>query len=1080
MNINITESRCPHITVSILGSDMEGLLDSGAAVSIVSDLNLIEKHNFKTTPTNLRIRTADGTSHGCLSSICIPYTFRGVTKVIPTLLVPNIAKPLILGNDFWKAFKIVPTITENGKFNTFETNGAKEKGMYINFVEDYFGEVKQMSLKLEPTQDVIETSEIEEDLSLELPSIENPDKTMLTEIDTEHLLTEKEKDQLLGIVNKLKGKGKLGRTTVLEHKIDLMPGEKPKKPPRYRWSPAIQKEMEKEIDRMKEMDIIELSESDWCNPLLPVKKSSGEWRLCLDCRRVNEVTKKEAYPFPDMQMILGRIEKAKYFSIIDLSKAYWQIPLAEESRDYTSFRAGKHLYRFKVMPFGLTGAPITQTKLMNRVLGYDMEPQVFVYLDDIVVTSNTLEEHLKLLETISERLSKANLSISAEKSKFCQKRISYLGYILSEEGLSIDSSKLEPILSYPSPKTLKEVRRLMGMVGFYKQFIPNYSTILAPITDLLKKSKAKLIWTEDADKAFNEIKSVLTSPPILANPDFNQQFVIESDASLVAAGAVLVQHLNGCRRPIAFFSKKFSSAQRKYSATERECLAVILAIEKFRHYVEGTQFKVITDAQSLKWLNKVSVEGSSARLVRWALKLQQHNIVLEYRKGKLNIVADALSRAVNEVDVLTVDLDLEKLKTDIEKGGDKYKDFKVIRGNVYKYIPSCTPEDSRFDWKYIPPKADRIQILEAEHGVAHFGYYKTMRKVREKYYWPGMCEEIKRFCRGCQTCKTSKYPNTARVPQIGRPKIATMPWQVVSVDYMGPFPRSKKGNTMILVVTDHFSKFVIIQPMREAKTAQLVMFVESMIFLLFGVPEILISDNGPQFKSSLFASLLKKYKVNHWKNANYHPANNPTERVNRVIGAAIRSYLKDEQKEWDENLQKIAMAIRTAVHESTEFTPYFVNYGRNYISSGDEYSRMRELGEDVEYDPKELSHEKKEIFEKVRMNLKKAYEKYGKYYNLRSTAKPSEFQVGEMVLKKNFFLSNKAKGFNADTYSPAKVIAKLGSNCYELEDVNGHKLGVYRSADLQKNRSGRSPDDTINKRISPVVNQVQFRSYVIN
>lgn len=944
MHINIEENRCPHICVSILGSKMEGLLDSGAAVSILSNDELVQKHNFKTSPTKLRIKTADGTIHDCLSSICIPYTFRGVTKVIPTLFVPNICKTLILGNDFWRAFKIMPAIDENGKFSKIQTNGIFEEDLSINLVENFFSEENQIKLTLEPSADFIKSTEIEEDLSLELPSIECPNIKTITEIETEHQLPAKEKGKLLEIVNKLKGDGSLGRTDVLEHKIEIMPGEKPKKPPRYRWSPAIQKEMEKEIERMRELDVIEESESDWCNPLLPVKKSSGEWRLCLDCRRVNEVTKKEAYPFPDMQLILGRIEKANYFSIIDLSKAYWQIPLAKESRDYTSFRAGKHLYRFKVMPFGLTGAPVTQTKLMNRVLGYDLEPQVFVYLDDIVVTSKTLSEHLELLEKVAERLRKANLSISVEKSKFCRKRISYLGYILSEEGVSIDSSKLEPILSYPSPKTVKEVRRLMGMVGFYKQFIPNYSTVLAPITDLLKKCKTRIIWTEEADKALNEIKSILTSPPVLANPDFGLQFVIESDASLVAAGAVLVQYQDGIRRPIAFFSKKFSSAQKKYSATERECLAVILAIEKFRHYVEGTQFKVVTDAQSLKWLNQVSVEGNSARLARWALKLQQHDMVLEYRKGKLNIIADALSRAVNEIDIRTIDLDLEKLKTDIAKDEQKYKDFKVVRGNVYKYIPSCNPEDPRFDWKFIPPKNDRIQIMEAEHSVAHFGYYKTMRKIREKYYWPGMCEEIKRFCRGCQTCKTAKHPNTARVPQIGQPKLATMPWQVVSVDYMGPFPRSKKGNSMLLVVTDHFSKFVIIQPMREAKAGQLVAFMESMIFLLFGVPEILISDNGPQFKSAMFASLLKKYRVTHWKNANYHPSNNPTERVNRVIVAAIRTYLKNEQKEWDENLQKIAMAIRTAVHESTEFTPYFINYGRSYISSCDEYSKLRDIG----------------------------------------------------------------------------------------------------------------------------------------
>lgn len=932
-----------------------------------------------------------------------------------------------------------------------ETNCIISDNVSLNCIDQYFGEGVEINLILEESSRIVESRETE-DSSLDLPSVEEPKHVETSEVLTEHELQPKERKQLLKIIETLKGDGKLGRTTILQHRIDILEGEKPKRPPRYRWSPAIEREMEKEIRRMKELDVIEESTSDWCNPLLPVKKSSGEWRLCLDCRRINEVTKKEAYPFPDMQLILGRIEKARYFSIIDLSKAYWQIPLAPESRDLTSFRAGKSLYRFKVMPFGLTGAPVTQTKLMNRVLGYDLEPQVFVYLDDIVITSKTFEEHLRLLQIVADRLRAANLSISIEKSRFCQKRISYLGYILSENGLSIDSAKLQPILNYPSPANLKDVRRLMGMVGFYKQFIPNYSTILSPITDLLKKSKGKLIWTEEAEQALGTLKGILTSPPVLANPDFSQQYVIESDASAVAAGAVLVQYFDGVRRPIAFFSRKFSATQKKYSSTERECLAVILAIERFRHFIEGTQFRVVTDAQSLKWLNKISVEGNSARLARWALKLQQHDMVLEYRRGKLNIIADALSRSV-DVDAVHLDLDLEHLKKSIVAKPDEYKDFKVIRGKVYKYVHCGRPEDKRFEWKLIPSKAEQIEILKSEHGIAHLGYYKTLRRIQEKYYWPGMSVEIKRYCRGCDTCKMSKHPNQPKTPPMGRPKVASMPWQVISVDYMGTFPRSRSGNTMLLVVTDHFSKFVLIQPMREAKAESLVKFLESMVFLLFGVPEILISDNGPQFKSLLFDTLMKKYHVSHWKNANYHPANNPTERVNRVIVAAIRAFLKGgNQKAWDDNLQQVAMAIRTAVHESTEFTPFFINYGRNYIGTGHEYARIRDTSDAEDYNPEFVTQELKEIHEQVRNNLKVAYEKYSKYYNLRSKAKIHDFKIGDIVLKKNYFLSNKANNFNAklaNTYSPARIVGKLGKHCFELEDLQGNKLGVFRSADLQ-------------------------------
>lgn len=1051
MTIQTKENRCPYIMVNILGTCVRGLLDSGAAVSIISDPDLLAKHNFLKEPTNLQIRTADGTSHPCVTLVYVPYSFRGTTKVVPTLVVPNLAKKLILGNDFWKIFKITPAFEENGNLTRLETNFINIEPVDLSCIDEYFSEGVEINLILEKSTEFIKPVETE-DVSLDLPSIEEPRQQDSSEITTEHELEPEQRKELIEIIDIMKADGKLGRTSVLQHRIEILEGEKPKRPPRYRWSPAIEREMEREIQRMKDLDVIEESTSDWCNPLLPVKKSSGEWRLCLDCRRINEVTKKEAYPFPDMQVILGRIEKARYFSIIDLSKAYWQIPLALESRDFTSFRAGKSLYRFKVMPFGLTGAPVTQTKLMNRVLGYDLEPQVFVYLDDIVVTSKTIEEHFRLLRIIAERLRAANLSISVDKSRFCQKKISYLGYVLSEEGLSIDSTKLHPILNYPSPTTLKEVRRLMGMLGFYKQFIPNYSTILAPITDLLKKNKGKLAWSEHAEQALCNVKGILTTPPVLANPDFDQQFIIESDASAVAAGAVLIQSQYGVRRPIAFFSRKFSATQKKYSATERECLAVILAIERFRHFVEGTQFRVITDAQSLKWLNKISVEGNSARLARWALKLQQHDMILEYRKGKLNVVADALSRSV-EADVLTVDLDLEQLQKNISLNPAKYKDFKTLNGKVYKYVLSGRSEDGRFEWKLVPSKSERIKILEVTHDLAHFGFYKTLRRIQEKYYWPNMTIDIKRYCRGCQTCKTSKHPNTPKTPLMGRPKLATMPWQMISVDFTGPFPRSRSGNTSLLVVTDHFSKFVLIHPMREAKTEPLVKFLESMVFLLFGVPEILISDNGPQFKSMLFGSLLAKYKVTHWKNANYHPANNPTERVNRVIVAAIRSHLKGgNQKCWDDNIYQVAMAIRTAVHESTDFTPYFINYGRNYIGSGQEYGMIRETANDLNYSPKVLNKEMEETYAQVRSNLKKAYDKYSKYYNLRSRAKIPNYQVGDIVLKKNFSLSNKAANFNAklaNTYIPAKIIEKHGTHCFELEDLEGNKLGVFRSADLQ-------------------------------
>lgn len=1030
---------------------MNALLDSGASASVISSMDIIKKHKFIIHPVNLQIKTADETAYKCEGVVLIPYTFNGQTNIVPTLLVPQISKPLILGVDFWNAFKILPAIFENGKFRKLAWGRACNE---INQIEDQLMiENQNISFTIEPEKyEFTQIETVTVDNTLELPFAEQPENNSINNVETEHALSEKEKKELMDIVELLKTSngGKLGRTNLICHKIDLVEGAKPKKPPQYRCSPHIQKEVDKEVERMKELDIIEESTSDWCNPLLPVKKASGEWRICLDCRRVNEITKNEAYPFPDMLGILGRIEKSKYFTVIDLSKAYWQIPLEEASRDYTSFRAGKQLFRFKVMPFGLKGAPITQTKLMNKVLGFDLEPHVYVYLDDIIITSRSLDEHFRLLRIVAERLIKANLSISLEKSKFCQKQISYLGYTLSEHGLAIDSTKVQAILDYPIPKSVKDVRRFIGMVSFYKQFIDRFSDLTAPITDLLKKEKGKMNWTREADEMFFKIKSELISPKVLANPDFNKPFIIESDASDVAVGAVLVQVHEGVKRPIAFFSKKLSATQKKYAPTEKECLGVILAIEKFRHYVEGSKFSVITDAQSLIWLKKISAEGGSAKLIRWALKLQQYDFELRYRKGTLNVTADALSRAINTVQVL--DPDYETLKKKIQKDRIKYEKFRVVRDRIYKFVPAHLT-DSRFTWKYFPPQSERLAFLQQAHNTAHFGRFKTLKKLQEQYYWPAMEDAVRKYCQACETCKRVKYPNTNRVPTMGRQKLASLPWQTISVDFVGPFPRSKNGNSVLLVITDLFSKFVVIQPLRDAKTNALITFLENMVFLLFGVPEILISDNGVQFKAKEFQKFLSKYHVTHWKNANYHPANNPTERVNRVIGAAVRTYLKDDHKEWDRDIQKVAMAIRTAVHESTAFTPYFVNYGRNYISSGIEYQQIRERGDDTEYEPKEMNETMKTIYNKVKENLKQAYNRYSKHYNLRANKTAPSYEIGEIVMKRNFVQSNKIKNFSAklaDVFAPAKVIGKIGSACYDLEDLQGNRLGVFHASDLQK------------------------------
>lgn len=631
--------------------------------------------------------------------------------------------------------------------------------------------------------------------------------------------------------------------------------------------------------------------------------------------------------------------------------------------------------------------------------------------------------------------------------------MSYLGYLLTDKGVAIDSARIKPFLNYARPKCVKDIRRLLGLAGFYQKFIKNYSKIASPISDLLKKDPKKFVWTEPAEEAFQNLKSALISAPILLNPDFSQPFVIESDASDNAVGAALVQKLEGETRVVAYFSKKLSSTQRKYASVEKECLGVLLAIEHVRHFVEGTKFKVVTDARSLLWLFTVGIESGNSKLLRWALKLQSYDIELEYRKGKLNITADCLSRSIEAMSLAPIDPDYEDLALQITSDPQNFKDFRVIDNRIYKLVKSQGKlEDTRFLWKQYLPKPERDEVIKIIHSKAHLGFEKTLATVRERYFWPRMRAQIKNYCRNCITCQTSKATNVnTTAPLNSQKKVADHPWQFLTMDYVGPLPVSGKGrSTCLLVITDIFSKFVLVQPFRQATADFLIPFVENMVFQLFGVPEVILTDNGTQFVANSFQNLLKRYNVTHWRTPNYHPQVNDAERVNRVLTTAIRASIKKDHKDWANNIQTIANAIRNSVHEATHYTPYFVMFGRNIVSDGREYRYLRDTSNET---GTIANPEREKLCAEIRENLKKAFDKHSRYYNLRANANCPKFTVGEKLLKKNTELSDKGKGYCAKLapkYIPAIVKRKVGEHCYELEDEKGKRLGVYNCRYLKK------------------------------
>ncbi|KAK9731667.1 Integrase zinc binding domain [Popillia japonica] len=433
---------------------------------------------------------------------------------------------------------------------------------------------------------------------------------------------------------------------------------------------------------------------------------------------------------------------------------------------------------------------------------------------------------------------------------FCRAELKYLGYIVNGSGLHVDPEKIKAILDIPIPKTVSEVRRMIGISSWYRRFVRDYGTLVVPLTNLLRKNRP-FIWTKECEVAWAELKECevawaelkerLVTAPVLVMPDFEREFVIQADASHYGIGAVLTQNFDEGEKVIAYISKSLSLRERNFSTTEKKCLAVLFAIEKFRPYVEGAHFTVVTDHYSLLWLN--SLHNPSGRLARWAVRLQQYDFTIVHRKGKEHLVPDALSRAVPIIDALQ----------DSVTTNDKWY-RRLVDGVPHKLIRSPYPDlvESSTEWKRVIPKELRDEMIRKCHDEptsGHLGIFKTANRILEKAYWPALKADVARYIRKCRVCMKAKPLQRAPTGRMGGHSLISRPWQVLSADIVGPLPKTSRGHQYIFVVSDCFSKFALFFPLRKATAPALVKHLEDSVFLQYGVPEVLISDNGVQFRS---------------------------------------------------------------------------------------------------------------------------------------------------------------------------------------------------------------------------------------
>lgn len=1008
----------PHLRVSLFGINFIGLLDSGASRSLIGGpgwkrLSSLGLKNHK--DDNLKVATANGNKCDVLGKVEIPVELAGRVKLIEFLIVPSLVNSLILGIDFWESMSIVPDL--------------KNKRWMFN--EEVTSEVNVAAA-------LVERAELAAEQEAKL-------KEFLTYWQA-------------ASANVKNG------TDLVQHSIDTG-NSKPIKQRYYPVSPAVQTIINQELDKMLKEGVVERSSSPWSSPVVLVRKSDGSHRFCVDFRKLNAVTKRDAYPLPYVRHILDKLRDARYLSSLDLKSAYWQVKVAAEDREKTAFTVpGRGLFHFVRMPFGLHNAPATWQRLIDSVLGPELEPKVFVYLDDIVVVTQEFQDHMETLNLVMKRLCDAGLTLNWDKAQICRPELRYLGYVIDRDGLHVDPDKVKAILDFPQPRTVRQVRRFLGLASWYRRFVPHFASASAPLSDLLKKNK-KWSWTDDQEKAFRELKDVLVSAPVLTCPDFSRPFILQTDSSSIGLGAILSQVFEDGEKPIAYASRSLTKNERNFSVTEQECLAVLWAVEKFRPYLEGMEFTVITDHHSLTWL--LNLKDPQGRLARWSLRLQQYAFNIQHRPGTQNAAADALSRANEQEAVGIIDVQFDNVEDwyasmigKVQTNPASYPNWKVENNKkLFKRISERKEKilsDQPNPWKLVVPKRQRADLLLEYHDSplsGHLGGFKTLRRMKEFYYWPGMAADVARYVARCSTCLQNKPLQQLPAGLMGNQKTVDEPWQLVSADLMGPLPLSSKQNRYILVVVDYFTKYSVLMPLRQASAKTVTKLIEENVILRFGAPQKLICDNGSQFASREFKDMLNSYGVTIWYTAAYHPQANPTERVNRVIKTMMASYVKDNHRSWDKELPKLGFALQTAVHEATGYTPAYLNFGRELKRNGKDYPTLGSedhIPEANRGSRLDRLSKMSLLFDEVKDRLARAYERSSRIYNLRR--RPTKFQQGDIVWKKEHVLSDASKNFSsklAPKFTKCKIKRMISNLVAQLEGMDGRNLGHWHVEELK-------------------------------
>ncbi|KAF0707045.1 Transposon Ty3-I Gag-Pol polyprotein, partial [Aphis craccivora] len=842
------------------------------------------------------------------------------------------------------------------------------------------------------------------------------------------------------------------------------------------------------ISEWKRHGVVVETDSPYASPVILVKQGSKN-RLCVDYRRLNKQIIRHNFPLPDLREQVESLRAGHYFAQLDLATGYLQVPLSEAAQEKTAFITPDDTGQFTRMPFGLAGAPGEFTRLMRKVLGSLRDRVVKNYLDDWVIDAEDWPDMLVKLRMVLEKLRIANLTLKPSKCSFGASKIEFLGFVIGGGLISPGTIKSQAIEEFPTPKDVHGVRRFLGLTGFFRRFVRNYATMVEPLSRLTKK-EVMFEWSSPQAVAFSEVKKVFASSPIFCMFDPKAAVTeVHTDASSIGLGAMLLQSKEeGTPLQMVYcISKKLGVAETHYHSSKLELMSIVWAVDRWRHFLLGIRFSIITDCQALVYLR--GHRATKPQVMRWYDILQEYDFDIQHRPGTKMRHVDALSRdpvpdqggeTLDEVlagrlDVCIslekedkvrmvqhVDEELRRICYILQKPVEQRT--KAEKGLVYEY---SMDGGLLYRWYqgrllFVMPRSMRKSIVVAAHDQGgHLSVDKTISRIVQDYWFVGLRRYVKLHIRMCMECLMTKRPR-GRQPGLLHPiPPGRRPFEVVHADHVGPFVTSTEGNRYILVLVDNLTKYVCLFPAADTSTEG-VLYAMDEFMNKFGLPRKLITDRGTCFTSRRFENYCESHGVTHILNSTRRPqANGQVERINSTILAMLIS--QAEEEEWDKLLPEVQKQINNSESKVTRLTPFEMLHG---YRPRFELGRLRELLTTTEewVCPPELWEEARKEIIRSKERVKAAYDKH--------RHNQTKYTVGEVVVMTRVPVSKGESTKLQERYrGPLVVTEVLSNDIYRVaqlaEDNRRHFATTAHVSQLKSWKIGNEEIDVVVEKKTP-------------